>query len=193
MNQFLDVNPLELGAIILRTATVYLSVLVLLRLAGKRQVAQLSVVDFVLVLLISNAVQNAMVGESVSVNGGLAAAVTLLVINIGLNRLLLRNERLGAFLAGEPTLLIRNGQVLENHLAREGIRMAELEAALREHGFEDPRLVRQAILECDGSISIVVYGPGCQESQLPPLPRQRHHARHKHHGNGHPHRKPRHH
>lgn len=168
---------LRLGYLALRSATIYLAVLSMLRLCGKRHVAQLSIVDFVLVLLVSNAVQNAMVGSDTSVEGGVVAAGTLLLINTWLTRLVMKNERLGSFLEGEPSLLVRDGQVLDNHLAREGIRRAELEAAIREHGFEDVALVKLAILEIDGSISVVPFSDRSPEQRLPPLRRRRHATR----------------
>jgi uncharacterized membrane protein YcaP (DUF421 family) len=158
---------------VVRSAMVYLAILAALRTAGKRHVAQLSIVDFVLVLLVSNAVQNAMVGDDNTLPGGLAAAFTLVAINVLLTRLVLRNERLGYFLEGEPTLLVRNGQVLDNHLQRECIRRSELEAAIREHGFRDVSCVKQAILEIDGSISVVPYNDHPEERRLPPLRRHR--------------------
>lgn len=166
-------NLLRLGYLSLRSAIIYLAVLSMLRACGKRHVAQLSIVDFVLVLLVSNAVQNAMVGSDNSVEGGLVAAGTLLLINVWLTRLVLKNERLGCFLEGEPSLLVRDGQVLDNHLAREGIRRAELEAAIREHGFEDVAKVKLAILEIDGSISVVPFSDQGPEHRLPPLLRHR--------------------
>ena len=167
----------SVGRIALRSACVYLAVLGALRLVGKRHVAQLSLVDFVLVLLVSNAVQNAMVGsEDASVTGGLAAAFTLILINQALTRLLLRNSRLSSILEGEPTLLIRDGVVLENHLARECLRREELEEAIREHGIETVAGVKQAILEIDGSISILPVGAQ-HEQRVPPLRRHRRSAR----------------
>jgi len=168
-------NLLRLGFLSMRSAIIYLAVLSMLRLCGKRHVAQLSIVDFVLVLLVSNAVQNAMVGSDTSVEGGIVAAGTLLVINVWLTRLVLKNERLGCFLEGEPSLLVRDGQVLDNHLSREGIRRAELEAAIREHGFEDVAHVKLAILEIDGSISVVPFSDQGPAQRLPPL-RRRHRA-----------------
>jgi uncharacterized membrane protein YcaP (DUF421 family) len=167
-------NLLRLGYLAMRSAIIYLAVLSMLRACGKRHVAQLSIVDFVLVLLVSNAVQNAMVGSDNSVEGGLVAAGTLLLINVWLTRLVVKNERLGCFLEGEPSLLVRDGQVLDNHLAREGIRRAELEAAIREHGFEDVAKVKLAILEIDGSISVVPFSDQGPERRLPPLLRHRH-------------------
>jgi uncharacterized membrane protein YcaP (DUF421 family) len=179
-----------LGNTILRSLLVYLAVLAALRLAGKRHVGQLSIVDFVLVLLVSNSVQNAMVGSDTSLAGGLVAALTLVAVNLVLTKLVFRNERFGAMLEGEPALLVRNGQVNESHLAREGIRQAELEAAIREHGFEDVRSCRSVIQEIDGSISVVPYETGAKkenpgELRLPPL---RHGSRHRRGGRrgGHP-------
>lgn len=161
---------------IFRSSMVYLMILLAMRLVGKRHVAQLSIVDFVLVLLVSNAVQNAMVGSDTSLIGGVVAAVTLIVINVVLTRAVLRYERLGSFLEGEPTLLIRDGRILDNHLLREGLRRAELLAAIREHGFEDETHVKQAILECDGSVSIIPFGEVPSEKRIPP-PRRRKVAR----------------
>jgi len=161
------------GETVARTALVYLTVLVALRISGKRHVAQLSIVDFVLVLLVSNAVQSAMVGSDTSVVGGLAAALTLIALNVLLTRLIARSPRLGAILSGEPTLLVRDGKVLDASLAREGIRREELEAAIREHGFDDERQVRHAILETDGSLSVVGRGEPSPERRLPPLSKHR--------------------
>jgi uncharacterized membrane protein YcaP (DUF421 family) len=171
---------------LLRSVAVYLAVVVALRLAGKRHVGQLSIVDFVLILLVSNAVQNAMVGPDTSLAGGLVAALTLIALNWVLTRAALGSPRLASAIEGEPTLLVRNGQVLDQHLQREGIRAAELEAAIREHGFEDVRQCRSVIEEIDGSISVVPFGGGVEqtkdehagkEHRLPPLPSHRHRRR----------------
>jgi uncharacterized membrane protein YcaP (DUF421 family) len=172
MLDFGGVHASVLVNTVLRSSLVYLAILAALRIAGKRHVAQLSVVDFVLVLLVSNAVQNAMVGPDTSLAGGLVAALTLIFVNLLLTRLVIRDERLGAFLEGEPSLLVRNGKILENHLAREGIRRAELEAAIREHGFSSVKDCQVAILEIDGSISVVPFGVEVKgEIHLPPLHR----------------------
>ncbi len=174
-------KALDLGTIsaagaastILRSLVVYLAILAALRAAGKRHVGQLSIVDFVLVLLVSNAVQNAMVGSDTSLAGGLVAAFTLIAVNLVLTRFVLKHERFGSFLEGEPTLLVRNGQVLEGHLQLEGIRRAELEAAIREHGLADEKDCRLVIQEIDGSISVVPFGDQPREHHLPPLHRHR--------------------
>lgn len=174
MLQNFGASPASLLETAVRSSIVYLAILAVMRLVGKRHVAQLSIVDFVLVLLVSNAVQNAMVGSDTSVLGGLVAALTLIIINVALTRLVIHNERLGAFLSGEPTLLIRDGRILDNHLEHEGIRRCELEAAIREHGFESEEQVKLAILETDGSISVVpMDAPPPPVHRLPPLRRRR--------------------
>lgn len=169
MLDFGGIHPSVLVNTILRSVVVFVTVVAALRLAGKRHVGQLSIVDFVLVLLVSNSVQNAMVGPDTSLAGGLVAALTLIGINLLLTRLTLGSQRLGALIEGEPTLLVRNGQVLEDHLRREGIRAQELEAAIREHGFKDPGDCRAAILEIDGSISVVGMDDPNHVRRLPPL------------------------
>jgi uncharacterized membrane protein YcaP (DUF421 family) len=168
---YADSTPLL--EIALRCGIVYFAVLAMMRVSGKRHVAQLSIVDFVLVLLISNAVQNAMVGPDNSLVGGLVAAAVLMVLNQVLTRGLLMNERLGRYLEGEPTLLIRDGRMLDNHLMRECVRRAELEAAIREHGYEDAAQIKQAILEIDGSISVIPYGEDHKEHRIPPIQRHK--------------------
>jgi uncharacterized membrane protein YcaP (DUF421 family) len=166
---------------IVRSIVVYLGVVFGLRLAGKRHVGQLSIVDFVLILLVSNSVQNAMVGPDTSLAGGLVAALTLILLNWFLTRAVLSSAGLASAIEGEPTLLVRNGQVLDQHLHREGIRSAELEAAIREHGFDDVRQCRSVIEEIDGSISVVPFSTDAtdrpiEEHRIPPLP-SRHHRR----------------
>ena len=99
-------------AIVVRTLVVYVALLAMLRVLGKRHVGQLSLFDFVLVLLISNAVQNAMVGPDSSLTGGLLAAVVLVAMNALLSRFAIGHKHFGALLEGEPTLLIRDGLIL---------------------------------------------------------------------------------
>lgn len=152
----------------MRSVVVYLALLVGLRLAGKRHSGQLSPHDFVLILLVSNAVQNAMVGDNVSLTGGLAAATTLIVLNVLVTRFVLRSRRWRRVISGEPTLLIHKGRMLPAALDREGILVEELLAQLRSHGFEGPEQVKSAVEECDGSISVLGYPPD-REHCLPPL------------------------
>lgn len=141
--------------IALRSAAVYLLILFGLRLTGKREVGQMTLFDLVLLLLIANAVQNAMVGPDTSLTGGLLAAGVLLLLNTLVARLRLRWPRLRQAIEGSPTLLVLHGQVIAEHLRREGVDWETLQAAAREHGVADLSRVEMAVLEIDGSISIV--------------------------------------
>ena len=162
----------EWAEVSLRSAAVYLVLLLVLRIAGKRYAGQLSPHDFVLMLLIANAVQAAMVGPSVSLASGLIAAATLVLINVVLTRFVIHHRQLGPLVSGVPTLLIHNGHVLYTHLEREGILPEELEAQLRAHGYENADNVKIAIQETDGSISVIGFGP-LNERRLPALPSTR--------------------
>jgi len=151
----LELNPGALALIVLRTAVVYVVLLAALRLAGKRELGQLTVFDFVVVLLLANTVQNAMVGPDVSLNGGLVSALTILVVNWCVARLGLRSLWLRTRLVGSPVLLVHEGALVEENLRREGVTDDEVLQALREHGVDDVRAVKLAVLEVDGTISVV--------------------------------------
>jgi uncharacterized membrane protein YcaP (DUF421 family) len=143
--------------IVLRTVIIYLVVLIGVRLSGKREVGQMTPFDLVLLLLISNSVQNAMTGPDTSVLGGIAAAVTLLLMNYLIAELSGGNRRFRKFVEGQPSLLIHDGQIIDAHMAKEHVSMDELERALREHGINDYHEVALAVLEVDGSISCLKY------------------------------------
>jgi uncharacterized membrane protein YcaP (DUF421 family) len=143
--------------IVARTIVIYLVVLIGVRLSGKREVGQMTPFDLVLLLLISNAVQNAMTGPDTSVLGGVAAAVTLLLVNRLVAALSGSNRRLRKVIEGEPTLLVHDGQIITANLAKEHVSMDELERALREHGINSCHDVALAVLEVDGSISCLKY------------------------------------
>jgi len=151
-----------LAGILLRTVVVYLVILVGLRLAGKREIGQMTVFDLVVLLLIANAVQNAMVGPDTSLTGGILAAVVLLVVNSLVARLRLKWPRLRRWVEGSPTLLVLHGEVLSEHMRREGLDEETLLTALREHGLADISGVEMAVLEIDGSISVVPVGQPAQ-------------------------------
>ena len=144
--------------IIVRTAAVYLVVLAGLRLSGKREIGQMTVFDLVVLLLIANAVQNAMVGPDTSLVGGILAALVLLGMNAIVARLRLRWPRLRRLVEGTPTLLVLHGEIVSEHLRKEGIDEETLLAALREHGVSEINHVEMAVLEIDGSISVVPVG-----------------------------------
>jgi len=145
----------QLFEIALRSAIIYVVLLIGIRLTGKREVGQMTPFDLVLLLLISNAVQNAMTGPDTSVTGGLAAALTLLLMNVLLSRLGWRNRKIRRVIEGSPTLLIYNGELIKDHLDREHITPGELHQALREHGVATIADVYLATLEIDGSISVL--------------------------------------
>lgn len=141
-----------------RTAIVFLAILGGLRLAGKREVGQLTVFDLVVLLLIANAVQNAMVGPDNSLVGGIVAAAVLLGLGVVLAQLRLRSSRLRHLVQGTPTVLLLHGEVQAAAMRREGLDVELLQAAVREHGVANLSDVEMAVLEVDGSISIVPVG-----------------------------------
>jgi uncharacterized membrane protein YcaP (DUF421 family) len=141
--------------IMLRAATIYTLVIFGLRVTGKRQIGQLTPFDLVLLLLISNAVQNAMTGPDTSLLGGLIAAGTLLILNSTFGTWVRRSRFFQHLIEGSPTVLINNGHVIDSHLRKENIIYDELKQALREHGVLEFDDVRSAVLEVDGSISVI--------------------------------------
>jgi uncharacterized membrane protein YcaP (DUF421 family) len=143
--------------IFLRTAAIYIVVLAGVRLSGKREVGQMTPFDLTLLLLLSNAVQNAMTGPDTSLMGGVVAASTLLLLNYLVAEVSGGNRRFRKFVQGQPSLLIHDGQVIEAHLAKEHVSMDELQRALREHGIATAKDVALAVLEVDGSISCLKY------------------------------------
>jgi uncharacterized membrane protein YcaP (DUF421 family) len=141
--------------LMLRAVAVYIFIIAAIRLFGKKELTQLSVIDLVFILLISNAVQNAMVGQDTSLQGGMVAAGALFVSNFILKKLIYRFEAIGKLIQGEPIMLIYNGLVQKKNLAKAGFTMQELEAAVREHGIEGIEKVDLAMLEVDGNISVL--------------------------------------
>lgn len=156
----------SLVGIVVRSAVVYIAIIVGFRIAGKRHISQLSLVDFALILLVSNAVQNAMVGSDNSLLGGIVAAGTLILINVILTKLIFKEVALGKIITGEPRLLIHNGRYVESNLEHESIRPEEIEEQIREHGFADISEVKSAILEMDGSISVLPFSKNGATGEL---------------------------
>ncbi len=148
-------DGIKLLGIVGRTAVIYILVLIAMRLLGARPLGRMSVYDFILVVILANAVQNALVGGDNSLVGGLVSAATLLVLNYLVTWLLNRFPSLEKKTVGEPVVLITEGRVQRQHMRREGVEDDELMAALREHGIGRPEDVRLAILEVDGTISVV--------------------------------------
>jgi len=143
--------------IALRTGVIYVFVLVGVRLSGKREVGQMTPFDLVLLLLLSNSVQNAMTGPDNSLLGGVVAAAVLLLLNYLIADLSGANRRFRKFIQGQPSMLIHDGEVIESHMAKEHVSMDELERAMRQHGISDYHQVAISVLEVDGSISFLRY------------------------------------
>jgi len=150
-------NAHVLVEVALRTAVVYIVVLGGVRLSGKREVGQMTPFDLTLLLLISNAVQNAMTGPDTSLLGGVVAAATLLLLNYLIAEVSGGNRRFRKFVEGQPSLLVHDGEVITSHMAKEHVSMDELQRALREHGISSVHDVALAVLEVDGSISCLKY------------------------------------
>jgi uncharacterized membrane protein YcaP (DUF421 family) len=144
-------------AIMGRTSVIYVLVLIGIRLTGKREVGQMTPFDLTLLLLLSNSVQNAMTGPDNSLIGGIAAAGVLLILNYVLAEVSGMNRRFRSVIQGSPTLLIHNGQLITAHCAKEHVSPDEVHRALREHGVSSISEVALAVLEVDGSISVLKY------------------------------------
>ena len=144
----------------LRPVIVYVFLVVSLRLAGKRELAQLNPFDLVVLLTLSNTVQNAIIGNDNSVTGGLVGAATLLALNYVVVRFLYRHETLDRLVEGDADVLIEDGRIREDRLEQELITRAELESAARKQGFSVLDEVDRAILEPGGTISFVGKRPG---------------------------------
>jgi uncharacterized membrane protein YcaP (DUF421 family) len=141
--------------IALKSIAVYVFIVAAIRVFGKKEFAQLSVVDVVFILLISNSVQTAMVGDDTSLSGGLVAALALFAMNYVFKRLSLGSQSISKVIDGEPVLLIYNGKVRPNALKEASISLEQLKAVVREHGVEEISDVNLAIFEVDGNISVL--------------------------------------
>jgi uncharacterized membrane protein YcaP (DUF421 family) len=153
----LPANLHTLFEIALRTGVIYCLVLLGIRLSGKREVGQMTPFDLTLLLLLSNSVQNAMTGPDTSLAGGAVAAATLLILNYLVAEVSGGNRRFRKYIQGEPSLLVHDGEVNLSHMAREHVSMDELQRALREHGVASTKDAAMAVLEVDGSISVLKY------------------------------------
>ena len=147
MNPYLDIA--------LRSAAVYIFMLFAIRLSGKKELSQLNATDVVLILLISNAVQNAMVGPNTSLLGGILAAAVLFLLNYILKKWLFQSKRFRDLVNDKPQILIHNGNLDFSLLSKLGITNDELHESMREHGIDHFKEVKLAMLEVDGNISII--------------------------------------
>jgi Predicted membrane protein len=145
----------EYVSIIISTITVYVFIVAAIRLFGKTELSQLSVVDLVFILLISNSVQNAMVGPNSTLAGGLVAAAALFIVNFVFKQLLYRFPKLGRLVQGETLMLIYKGRLIRKNVERAKLTMDEIMEAVREHGVSTVGEVDLAVLEMDGNISVL--------------------------------------
>lgn len=147
MNPYLD--------IILRSVAVYFFMVIALRIFGKKELSQLNTADIILILLISNSVQNAMVGNNTTLLGGVTAAFALFLINMVFKKTMLNSAFIKNLVQDKPEILIHNGKIDFKAIAKLGISSEELEEAMREHGVEYYKDVKLAMFEIDGNISII--------------------------------------
>lgn len=138
-----------------KSITIYIFIILAIRLFGKNELAQLSVTDFVFILLISNSVQNAMVGTDSSIPGGIAAALGLFVTNYIFKLLLSRSAFFSKLVQGEKIVLVVDGKVLKAGLKQSMMSEDELEMSIREHGVKDIKDADLVVLEVDGNITVL--------------------------------------
>jgi uncharacterized membrane protein YcaP (DUF421 family) len=143
------------AAIAGKTAVVYLFLIVGLHLLGKRELGQMTIYDLVLIIVLANSVQNAMVGSDTTLVGGLVAALTLLALDRAFTIVIVRFPALAQRLIGEPRVIVTDGRLLPVPMRQEGVTTEMVMAALREHGLGSLEDARMCVLEVDGTISVV--------------------------------------
>ncbi len=153
------VPDISIAEKLLRSVAVYTFLLVAFRLCGKRQLGQLSAFDLVVLLIISNVVQNAVIGNDNSLGGGLLGATTILLLNLLVAYVTFRFRRADRVIEHSPTVLVRHGRILRDNLRRERLGPRDLRAALRHHGVVSIRDIRYAFLEEDGHVSVITGRP----------------------------------
>jgi uncharacterized membrane protein YcaP (DUF421 family) len=162
-------NMMQFGAPwqekVIRTIAVYVFLLVGLRLAGKRELGQLNAFDLVVLLVLSNTLQNAIIGNDNSLSGGVFGAAVLLVLNYLVVRYLYTHPALDRLIEGDPEILIRNGEVQEHRLRRELISKEQLEAAARKQGIESLDRVNTCRLETGGALTFIPREPTADEER----------------------------
>jgi uncharacterized membrane protein YcaP (DUF421 family) len=155
---------------VIRTVAVYVGILLLIRIAGKRLMAQMNSLDLVVVLLLSNVVQNAVIGDDSTLVGGLLGAVVLVGVNALLDRWAQHNSVVDWALNGKPTMVVRDGSVEEKALRRLGMTRAELRNALQQQGADDASEVDEAWMEAGGTLT-VRFKPGSRSASIDDLRR----------------------
>ncbi len=148
---------------ILRPVFVYTFLVISLRLSGKRELVQLNPFDLVVLLTLSNTVQNAIIGDDNSVSGGIIGATSLLVVNYLVVRFLYDHRKLDQFVEGRPDILMRGGQIIKRNLKNELITQEQLAAAARKQGFASLSEVEECVLEPGGTLCFVGKKPATEE------------------------------
>jgi uncharacterized membrane protein YcaP (DUF421 family) len=157
--------PLPILEKLARPAIIYLVLVLLLRIFGKRELGQLNPFDLVVLLSLSNTVQNAIIGEDNSVTGGVIGAFSLLAINWLVVRVLFRSRRLTRVFEGRATVLVRDGQIDQRALKHESLTREELIEVIHRQGFEDVDQVRCCELEPNGSYSVEAFDPSAADKR----------------------------
>ena len=157
--------PLPILEKLARPVIIYLVLVVLLRLFGKRELAQLNPFDLVVLLSLSNTVQNAIIGDDNSVTGGIIGAFGLLAINWLVVRVLFRSPRLTRVLEGRSAILIRNGQLDQQAMDHESLSREELLSVIHRQGFEDFDKVRKCQLEPNGTFYVEAFDPSIEDKR----------------------------
>lgn len=163
----MGISPVEK---VVRTIAVYVGILLIIRLAGKRLMAQMNSLDLVVVLLLSNIVQNAVIGDDNSLAGGLLGAVVLVVVNSLLDHLAQRGPGFDRLFNGQSTEVVRDGRVDEDALARLGMTRQELRNALQQQGVEEVADVARAHMEPGGTLTVTIR-PGSRSASIDDLRR----------------------
>jgi len=148
---------------IVRPLIVYAALLVLIRMFGKRELAQLNPYDLIVLLTISNTVQNAIIGNDNSITGGLIGALVLMAFNFFVVRFLYHHENIEHIIEGDRTVLVENGEIVKDALDRELITVPELESAAHRQGFESLTDVQRCILEPGGALAMFGKKPSSTE------------------------------
>jgi uncharacterized membrane protein YcaP (DUF421 family) len=151
----LFVPELSVAEKIVRPILVYLFLVIVVKLAGRRELAQLNSFDLVVLMMLANTVQNATIGNDNSMVGGLIGVSALLLVNYVVTRVLYRHPRLDRVIEGEPVALARDGEVLHEHLIREAITEEELMEAIRKQGLSSIDQAAEVVLETGGAITVV--------------------------------------
>ena len=159
MNVHMLIPEVQILEKIVRPLVVYFFLLIAFRIAGKRELGQMTPFDLIVLLTISNVLQNAMIGPDNSLTGGIIGGLTLFIANGLIGRLTLYSPSIAALFEGKPTPLVENGRILTRNLRREVMTRSELERAIRKHGLDpesDMPLIKRALLEQDGTVTMIL-------------------------------------